>query len=314
MSEINVPLAARQNRYNAAVLKRLRSLLRAEKELKRLQSERNEFRRGYRNARQRLGQLGDPDYHSDGLAVWGKNTAFLQDPRFVEAYREGMDSGHMIGRERGSDEDIHIEWRVHVLCWAAAHAAHLPGDFVECGVNTGIYSLAVARYVDLNATGKAFFLFDTFAGIPEEQIGEKEREMGRQLENARMYEECYETAKANFAPYPRARLVRGIVPETLDSVEIDRVCYLSIDMNIVAPEIAAIRHFWDKLSPGAPVVLDDYGWQSYAPQKEAMDGFAAEVGCEILTLPTGQGLLLKPPANAAATAGPRGLAEAGQNE
>jgi hypothetical protein len=32
----------------------------------------------------------------------------------------------------------------------------------------------------------------------------------------------------------------------------------------------------------------------YAPQKEAMDEFADGKGVKILTLPTGQGLLLKP--------------------
>jgi hypothetical protein len=78
-------------------------------------------------------------------------------------------------------------------------------------------------------------------------------------------------------------------------VDIRRVCYLSIDMNIVEPEIAAIEFFWDKLSPGAPVVLDDYGWSNYRLQKEAMDRFARQRGVAILTLPTGQGLLLKPP-------------------
>ena len=41
--------------------------------------------------------------------------------------------------------------------------------------------------------------------------------------------------------------------------------------------------------------IDDYGWSGYRPQKEAMDRLAADRGAEILTLPTGQGLLLRPP-------------------
>ena len=60
--------------------------------------------------------------------------------------------------------------------------------------------------------------------------------------------------------------------------------------------MAAFEYFWDKLSPGAPVILDDYGWTLHAAQKEAMDALAAERGVGILELPTGQGLLLKPPA------------------
>ncbi len=232
-------------------------------------------------------------YNADALAVWDKSTAFLRDPRFVEAYRAGMDSGHHILRAKGSRDDIHIEWRVHVLLWAAAHAARLDGDFVECGVNTGIYSLAVCRYLGFERLERDFWLFDTFSGIPESHMAEEER-ASRIAENASLYSECFEVARRNFAPYPRAHLVRGTVPETLSTVTIGKVAYLSIDMNIVAPERAAIEHFWPKLVPGAVVVLDDYGWLHFEAQRRSMDDFARGVGVEVLTLPTGQGLMLKP--------------------
>jgi O-methyltransferase len=232
-------------------------------------------------------------YNSDGLAVWGKSVDFLNSARFLEAYRYGMNSGHKIMRDAGSDADIHIEWRVFVCCWAAYQARHLPGDFVECGVNTGILSLAICKYIDFNATGKNFFLFDTFCGIPENQMVRDEADHARQ-NNKEYYEECYEVTRRNFSPFPKATLVRGCVPDTLDTVKIDKVCYLSIDMNIVAPEIAALEFFWEKLSPGAPVILDDYGWLVHQNQKRAFDAFAAKKGLEILALPTGQGLLIKP--------------------
>ena len=237
-----------------------------------------------------------PSYSADWLTVWHKNVDFLSDEKFMTAYRLGMDSGHHIARPRGSSDDLHIEWRVHVLLWAASHAAKLGGDFVECGVNTGIFSLAVCQYLDFNRLSeKSFWLFDTFEGIPAEQVSDEEKRLGRLAENETAYSECYELAQKNFAPYERAVLVRGKVPETLTSVPIEKVCYLSIDMNIVEPEIAAIEFFWPKLSGGAPVILDDYGWSAFRLQKEAMDRFARSKGVEILTLPTGQGLLLKPP-------------------
>jgi hypothetical protein len=236
-----------------------------------------------------------PTYAADGLAVWHISADFLADPQFLRAYRRGMGSGHHIARPPGSDADIRIEWRVHTLLWAAAHAARLDGDFVECGVNTGIFSLAICDYLDFNATGKSFYLFDTFAGIPDEQISDEERRLGRAEESRVMFSPCFEVAARNFAPYPRARLIRGRVPDTLRVVDVRRVCYLSLDMNLAEPELAAIEHFWDRLVPGAPVVLDDYGWSHYRPQKEAMDAFAGRNGVSILTLPTGQGLLLKPP-------------------
>ena len=232
-------------------------------------------------------------YNADALAVWDKSTAFLQDARFIVAYQAGMQSGHHILRARGSTDDIHIEWRVHVLCWAATHAARLGGDFVECGVNTGIYSLAVCKYLGFERLDRTFWLFDTFCGIPESQMAPDERE-ARIAENASLYSECYELACRNFLPYPRARLIRGRIPESLSAAAIDKVAYLSIDMNIVAPERAAIEHFWPRLVPGAVVVLDDYGWLHFEAQRRSMDDFADRAGVKVLTLPTGQGLMIKP--------------------
>lgn len=258
-----------------------------DRRIERLRAELDTWRRRYPKM--------EPAYNADGLAVWRKNTEFLRDPRFAESYARGIEPWREFRRENPADGDIDVEWRVHVVCWAASHAVKLPGDFVECGVRTGIFSLAAAHYVDFNTTGKSFYLFDTFAGIPEEQVNDEEQELGvAARQNERSGQDTYEIAKSSFAPYPKANLVRGHVPDTLEDVEIERVCYLSIDMNIVAPEVAAIRHFWPKLSPGAPVIMDDYGWLNHAPQKEALDEFAEGVGCKILTLPTGQGLLLKP--------------------
>jgi O-methyltransferase len=242
----------------------------------------------------RLPDQPEPSYNADSLVVYHKTVGFLDDPRFRAAYRRGMDSGHHIARPRGSQEDLHIEWRIHVLLWAASEAVRLAGDFVECGVNTGIMSLAVCDYLDFNSTGKSFWLFDTFDGIPTEQVTERERELGILAESEANYSECFDLARANFAPFPSAHLVRGRVPDVLGTVEIDSVAYLSIDMNIVEPEIEALNFFWDKLTPGAPVVLDDYGWTPHLAQKEAMDDLASERGVRILELPTGQGLLFKP--------------------
>jgi hypothetical protein len=157
-----------------------------------------------------------------------------------------------------------------------------------------MFSLAICDYLDFNSTGKSFWLFDTFNGIPTEQVSERERDIGILAENEANYSECFELARANFGAFPGAHLIRGRVPHVLTTVEIDHVAYLSIDMNIVEPEVAALTFFWDKLTPGAPVVLDDYGWTQHLAQKEAMDVLASERDVKILELPTGQGLLFKP--------------------
>lgn len=236
----------------------------------------------------------EKDYYDDGtMKVIGRNVGFLEDPRFIEAHRAGLETGLQFTWP-GTDNVIDMPWRVHIACWAASHAVQLPGDLVECGVHTGMLSMAICKYIDFNATGKSFWLFDTFSGIPEEQMADEERPF-RIAENDAYYrQDSYEIARRNFAPYPKARLIRGRVPDTLESAGIEAVGYLSLDMNIAAPELAALEFFWPKLSTGAIVLLDDYGWTHYRPQKVAMDKFALQHDVEIATLPTGQGLLIKP--------------------
>ncbi len=224
-------------------------------------------------------------YYADGMRLHGKSMEWAKDPNFARAYAAGMATGHRFG-------DIRIDWRAHVACWAASHAMQLPGDFVECGVNTGIFSVTVCTFLDFNTVDKDFWLYDTFQGIPPEQMKSGEFEP-RTKENADYYFDSYSAAQRNFSPWPRAKLVRGRIPDTLTEGP-RKVCYLSIDMNIVEPEIAAIEHFWPLLSPGAPIILDDYGWEHYSLQREGMDRFAQSKGVRVLTLPTGQGLILKP--------------------
>jgi hypothetical protein len=100
--------------------------------------------------------------------------------------------------------------------------------------------------------------------------------------------------RANFAQWPRARIVEGAIPETLGQVTARQVAYLHLDMNCAPPEVAALTYFWERLVAGAPVLLDDYAYRGYTPQKLAMDDFAHAHGVAVCALPTGQGLLMKP--------------------
>jgi len=231
-------------------------------------------------------------YAQDGLMSVHSH-AFMRDPAFIRAYERGV-------RAIGGTDTYRWHWRVHVGLWAARIAASLEGDFVECGVNRGFLSSAIMEYLDWNSQQRDFWLLDTFAGLDERFVSENERAGGALRRNAEslrsgFYVRGVEGVRANFAQWPRARLVQGAVPETLTQVSAARVAYLHLDMNIAPPEIAALGHFWDKLSAGAPVLLDDYGYLGHSAQRLAMDEFARALGIPICSLPTGQGLIIKPP-------------------
>ncbi len=225
--------------------------------------------------------LGPLTYNRDGLAT-KHNADFMTDPDFVKAYDAGFRTGSWDGD---------TQWRMHVILWAADMVKGLDGDFVECGVNKGGFSRAVMEYIDFNSLDKKFWLLDTFCGLDEELVTDEEKSLGI---SAGGFGECFDQVKKTFQDFKGANIIRGLVPGTLPQVKARKVCYLSIDMNCVAPEIAAIEYFWDKLVPGAVVILDDYGWKKHIAQKKAFDDFAGKMDVKILSLPTGQGFLLKP--------------------
>ena len=226
--------------------------------------------------------LGPLTYNQDGLATV-HNADFMTEPRFARAYA--------LGRATGSWGVSAIQWRAYVACWTAERALGLDGDFVECGVNRGGLARAIIDYTGLDRTGRRFFLLDTFAGLVDRYITDEERALGR---TAGGYEECFEAVQRTFAPFANVVLIRGAVPDTLQQVSAEKIAFLSLDMNCAPPEIAAAEHFWERLSSGAAVLLDDYGWPGHIVQKRAFDEFASRRGVNVLALPTGQGLIFKP--------------------
>lgn len=50
---------------------------------------------------------------------------------------------------------------------------------------------------------------------------------------------------------------------------------------------------WDRLPPGAIILLDDYAYAGHDCQREAIDSVARRFHTSVLSRPTGQGLLIR---------------------
>jgi hypothetical protein len=224
-------------------------------------------------------------YSADGLRTV-HNHDFLRDPAFARAYARGVAAAR---------EDYDWQWRVHIGLWAAASAARLDGDFVECGVNRGFLSSAIMELLDWDTLGKVFWLLDTFAGVDETILppAEQHHVQRRPKRAGSDYVEGIDSVVSNFAAWKNVRIIVGSVPSTLEQIEAETVAYLHLDMNSSTPEVAALDALWPRLTPGAVVLLDDWGYEGFEPQHEAMSAFARDHRLPIASLPTGQGLLLK---------------------
>jgi hypothetical protein len=228
-------------------------------------------------------------YDHDGLYC-KHNHDFMQDPAFVAAYERGVKSAR---------QDYQWYWRMHTGLWAADVASRLPGDFVECGVNWGCLGTAIMQYLDWDKLGKMFYLLDTFTGLDPELLSEAEKQSGaveynRNALKSGFYTSGVEAVKENFSPWKNWRIIQGRIPETLKEAQPDAVAYLHLDMNCSAPEVAAAEYFWPRMVKGGLILLDDYGAIGFRLSKQGMDQFARKKNVKVLSLPTGQGLIIKP--------------------
>lgn len=223
-------------------------------------------------------------YATDQLYTF-HNADFTKDPLFIKSYElaKKIDSGHCLAKND-------IRWRMHVLYWAGAYAKNLPGNFVDCGVNTGFCARSLMHYIKFETLNKKYFLLDTFKGLDPKYSTPSELK----IHNTMHYDkqDLYETVKETFREF-NAEVIKGTVPETLSLVKTDSICFLHLDMNAALPEVSALDFFWPKISKGGVVLFDDYAYEGNQYMKETHDAWARKHGIQILSLPTCQGLIIK---------------------
>ena len=179
---------------------------------------------------------GPVTFQADGV-ITSNNCDFMLEPKFLAAYKTAEATNPWVG--------FNMPWRVYIVCTLAEMVKKLQGDFVECGVNTGAYSRAVIEFTRFSELDKTFYLLDTYQGLVPEQITEQEYKAGVGG-YVGSYKDVYEQVVETFKPF-RAKVIKGAVPGTLSQCTADKICYLSIDMNVVEPEIAAANYFWNKI-------------------------------------------------------------------
>ncbi len=102
----------------------------------------------------------------------------------------------------------------------------------------------------------------------------------------------YRKVQERFAAFRNVHVTRGSVPGVLARIAPEKIAFMLLDINGAAAEIGALEVLFERMEPGAAIVLDDYGWADYREQKLAEDAFFAERGYQVLELPIGQGLLI----------------------
>jgi len=229
----------------------------------------------------------------DRLLTIDKSAGVLREPVFQEALAT-FRGQHPYDQYDGPDT---ISWRLNTLVWAARVAARLEGDFVECGVFKGDMAYTVVKCVGFDRLPKTFHLYDSFEGYSPQYTSAADFPNNPNfldMANAAYRSPgLYERVRDRFAAYPNVKVVRGFVPDALDLTAHRRIAFLHIDLNSPRAEVECLKELFDQVVPGGIVLLDDYGWIDFTPQKTAEDEFFGSRGYHVLELPTGQGMVVK---------------------
>lgn len=230
---------------------------------------------------------------ADRFSVWGQSVSFYRNYEFSAIFEEVLQERR--SAMKNPDGQV-ISWRAHIAASLASHAKKLGTTFVECGVNVGLLSGSICKLFEKTGVDRLekFYLFDTYEGIPTDQFDEKTEPLASYHNKHNYTENIYDFVQKVFSPYPYVHVVQGRVPEILEKYkEIQDVSYLSLDMNIVIPEKAAMEFFWDRMVNGGVVLLDDYGFANHGPQQDYFDSFCRERNTVPVHFPTGQAMIIK---------------------
>ncbi len=235
-----------------------------------------------RSTSRRLSALRGWAYDADGLATV-HYSPFLDDREFSRLYNTMAEAWYSGGR-------IDARWRMWLLTRYALQARNLSGDYAEFGVYRAGCAWMVLSTTALDPS-RRFHLFDTFEGIPEQNLTDRERQAGFA---GRLSDTSVDYVAGLLGPWdPIPHLWPGDVFETIPAADTGQLAFVHIDLNAAAPTLHVLEHVYNRVVPGGILVFDDYGWHGYEDQRESVDAFLRDQAEVIVALPTGQAVVTK---------------------
>ena len=165
----------------------------------------------------------------------------------------------------------------------------IPGDFVECGVWRGGSTMLIAKILlELNATDRKIYLYDTFEGMSEpteddyivanKSISAKNMWKKEQKENNQWCFSPLSEVKNNMLStgYPKDNIVyvKGKVEDTIPKTMPSKISLLRLDTDWYESTKHELIHLFPTLANGGVLIIDDYG--CWAGSKKAVDEYFSD--------------------------------------
>ena len=219
------------------------------------------------------------------------NSQFKDEKNFKLAFNKAI--------EFGKDKDGKLKgiaptqkWRIYFNQVFFSYSLQLEGDLVDCGTHFGCNAISNLIYNQNKEYVKKYYLIDSYKGLSEKY---SEDPLYKIYKNKYKEHDLHSIVKNNFKNWKNVIIINGFIPEILQTVEINKICYLHINLNAVYPEIEAFNFFWNKVVKGGVVILDDI--LSHGHHIKHYEIFENEIlkkyKIEMINMPTGQGLIIK---------------------
>jgi len=145
-----------------------------------------------------------------------------------------------------------------------ARFKHLPGAIVECGTWKGGM---IAGLACVFGTGRTYYLFDSFEGLPaaKEIDGEGALRWQADTQSPHYFDNCRASVADAESAMQRAgvrdvKIVKGWFENTLPRAEIrDGIVILRMDADWYDSTMCILENLFDQVVPGGCVIVDDYG-------------------------------------------------------
>lgn len=228
------------------------------------------------------------------IAVWGDRYLYkpqiewIADQSWLEPYLPYMENDPSLKRPHVRKLD-----RRFVLIEFARAVRHLAGSTAECGVARGVGSALICKALeDTYSGGAQHYGFDAFSGLPEPEEVDRMQAGGRSWQQGDLSHDG-DLAKALFAQFDHAELRVGWIPETFVGLDEQRFRFVHIDVDLYQGTRDSLAFLFPRLVTGGIVLLDDHGMTTCPGARKAALEYFAELGEQVLDLPTGQGLVIK---------------------
>ena len=199
---------------------------------------------------------------------------FLYDDDFIRYYESfiGTENYHSLDRKYALDQLMKL-------------AVCLEGDTAECGAYKGASSYLICRRIA--GLRKRHHVFDSFEGIsvpmPEDGSYWKKGDLVS----------AEAVIRENLKEFDFVVYHKGWIPTKFQEVSDVRFCFVHLDVDLYQPTLDSLTFFYEKMIQGGIILCDDYGFTTCPGAKKAMDSFFSDKHEEVVSLPTGQGFVVR---------------------